>query len=243
MHTEKLLTLAATVLLSAVAYGQGTEPFFCSEPGMVRVYEARDADGKTVSFNADSLADFTGDFTQGHATVISTVTYPEDTSRFRSRIRMRFDRGEVIMDMAALMEEAMQEGMRQSLNAMGDGDDAENQAAMNEILDNTTVSGECRGIPADIYEGMELPDYSIEIKIMFITSKMGCKDRKVIGRESVTTPAGTFDCYVVEETMTAKAMMVNERQVSWYARGVGLVKQQTFDKKKLTGTTLLTAIR
>ena len=204
MHTEKLLTLAATVLLSAVAYGQGTEPFFCSEPGMVRIYEARDADGKTVSFNADSLADFTGDFTQGHATVISTVTYPEDTSRFRSRIRMRFDRGEVIMDMAALMEEAMQEGMRQSLNAMGDGDDAENQAAMNEILDNTTVSGECRGIPADIYEGMELPDYSIEIKIMFITSKMGCKDRKVIGR---------------------------------------LVKQQTFDKKKLTGTTLLTAIR
>lgn len=231
--------------ISAVAYGQGTEPFFCSEPGMVRVYEARDADGKTVSFNADSLADFTGDFTQGHATVISTVTYPEDTSRFRSRIRMRFDRGEVIMDMAALMEEAMQEGMRQSLNAMGDGDDAENQAAMNEILDNTTVSGECRGIPADIYEGMELPDYSIEIKIMFITSKMGCKDRKVIGRESVTTPAGTFDCYVIEETMTAKAMMVNEktRQVSWYARGVGLVKQQTFDKKKLTGTTLLTAIR
>ena len=217
MHTEKLLTLAATVLLSAVAYGQGTEPFFCSEPGMVRIYEARDADGKTVSFN----------------------------SRFRSRIRMRFDRGEVIMDMAALMEEAMQEGMRQSLNAMGDGDDAENQAAMNEILDNTTVSGECRGIPADIYEGMELPDYSIEIKIMFITSKMGCKDRKVIGRESVTTPAGTFDCYVIEETMTAKAMMVNEktRQVSWYARGVGLVKQQTFDKKKLTGTTLLTAIR
>ena len=63
---------------------------------------------------------------------------------------------------------------------------------------------------------MELPDYSIEIKIMFITSKMGCKDRKVIGRESVTTPAGTFDCYVIEETMTAKAMMVNEktRQVS-----------------------------
>ena len=105
-----IMAVSATsaVLLSAVAYGQGTEPFFCSEPGMVRIYEARDADGKTVSFNADSLADFTGDFTQGHATVISTVTHPEDTSRFRSRIRMRFDRGEVIMDMAALMEEAMQ---------------------------------------------------------------------------------------------------------------------------------------
>ena len=116
---------------------------------------------------------------------------------------------------------------------------------MNEILDRTTVTGECRGIPAELSVGMELPDYEIEIKVMFITSKMGCRDRKVIGRESVTTPAGTFDCYVVEETMTAKAMMVNEktRQVSWYARGIGLVRQQTFDKKKLTGTTILTSIR
>lgn len=245
MYTEKLLTLAATVLLSAVAYGQSSEPFFCLEPGRVLVYEGRDADGNPVSFNADSLADFTGDFTQGRATVISTVTYPEDTSSFRSMTLMRFDRGEVIMDMAALMEEAMQEGMSHSLIAMGDGDDAESRAAMKEILDRTTVSGESRGIPADISEGMELPDYSIEIKVMFITSKMGCKDRKVIGRESVTTPAGTFDCYVIEETITAKAMMVNEktRQVSWYARGVGLVKQETWDKKKLTGTTVLTSMR
>ena len=243
---KRTFTLALSlVLMSVMALGQNPEPFFSSKPGRVLVYENLDADGNLISVNADSLAVMTGDFEEGQATVVSTIINQGDSSRFRSRIRMRFDRGEVIMDMAALMEEAMQEGMRQSLNAMGDGDDAENQAAMNEILDNTTVSGECRGIPADIYEGMELPDYSIEIKIMFITSKMGCKDRKVIGRESVTTPAGTFDCYVIEETMTAKAMMVNEktRQVSWYARGVGLVKQQTFDKKKLTGTTLLTAIR
>ena len=91
---------------------------------------------------------------------------------------------------------------------------------MKEVLGKTTVTGECRGIPAELSVGMELPDYEIEIKVMFITSKMGCTDRKVIGRESVTTPAGTFDCFVVEETMTAKAMMVKEktRQVSWYAR-------------------------
>ena len=239
------ILLLSLMLMSVMALGQSLEPFFSSKPGRVLVYEDLDADGNLISVNADSLAVMTGDFEEGQATVVSTIINQGDSSRFRSKVLMKFDRGEAIMDMAALMEEAMQEGMRQSLNAMGDGDDAENQAAMNEILDNTTVSGECRGIPADIYEGMELPDYSIEIKIMFITSKMGCKDRKVIGRESVTTPAGTFDCYVIEETMTAKAMMVNEkpRQVSWYARGVGLVKQQTFDKKKLTGTTLLTAIR
>ena len=193
----------------------------------------------------DSLAVMTGDFEEGQATVVSTIINQGDSSRFRSKVLMKFDRGEVIMDMAALMEEAMQIGMEQSLDAMGSGKDAESQTAMKEVLGKTTVTGECRGIPAELSVGMELPDYEIEIKVMFITSKMGCTDRKVIGRESVTTPAGTFDCFVVEETMTAKAMMVKEktRQVSWYARGIGLVRQQTWDKKKLTGTTVLTSIR
>ena len=238
---KRTFTLALSlVLMSVMALGQNPEPFFSSKPGRVLVYENLDADGNLISVNADSLAVMTGDFEEGQATVINQG----DSSRFRSKVLMKFDRGEVIMDMAALMEEAMQMGMEQSLDAMG-GEDAESQAAMNEILDRTTVTGECRGIPAELSVGMELPDYEIEIKVMFITSKMGCRDRKVIGRESVTTPAGTFDCYVVEETMTAKAMMVNEktRQVTWYARGIGLVRQQTFDKKKLTGTTLLSSIR
>ena len=257
---KKIFILALSLMLMSVmtvmALGQSLEPFFSSKPGRVLVYENLDADGNLISVNADSLAVMIGDFEEGQATVVSTIINQGDSSRFRSKVLMKFDRGEVITDMAALMgevitdmaalmEEAMQEGMRQSMDAMGGGEDAESQAAMNEILDRTTVTGECRGIPAELSVGMELPDYEIEIKVMFITSKMGCRDRKVIGRESVTTPAGTFDCYVVEETMTAKAMMVNEktRQVSWYARGIGLVKQQTFDKKKLTGTTILTSIR
>ena len=243
---KRTFTLALSLMLmSVMALGQNPEPFFSSKPGRVLVYENLDADGNLISVNADSLAVMTGDFEEGQATVVSTIINQGDSSRFRSKVLMKFDRGEVITDMAALMEEAMQEGMRQSMDAMGGGEDAESQAAMMEILDRTTVTGECRGIPAELSVGMELPDYEIEIKVMFITSKMGCRDRKVIGRESVTTPAGTFDCYVVEETMTAKAMMVNEktRQVSWYARGIGLVRQQTFDKKKLTGTTLLSSIR
>ena len=242
---KRTVTLALSlVLMSVMALGQNPEPFFSSKPDRVLVYENLDADSNLISVNADSLAVMTGDFEEGQATVVSTIINQGDSSRFRSKVLMKFDRGEVIMDMAALMEEAMQMGMEQSLDAMG-GEDAESQAAMNEILDRTTVTGECRGIPAELSVGMELPDYEIEIKVMFITSKMGCRDRKVIGRESVTTPAGTFDCYVVEETMTAKAMMVNEktRQVTWYARGIGLVRQQTFDKKKLTGTTVLTSIR
>ena len=48
-----------------------------------------------------------------------------------------------------------------------------------------------------------------------------------------------------EETVTTKAMMQKdvEKTVSWYAYGVGLVKENTYDKKgKLVSTTLLNSI-
>ena len=246
---KKIFILALSLMLMSVmtvmALGQSLEPFFSSKPGRVLVYENLDADGNLISVNADSLAVMIGDFEEGQATVVSTIINQGDSSRFRSKVLMKFDRGEVITDMAALMEEAMQEGMRQSMDAMGGGEDADSQAAMMEILDRTTVTGECRGIPAELSVGMELPDYEIEIKVMFITSKMGCRDRKVIGRESVTTTAGTFDCYVVEEELSVKAMMMNEKssQKSWYARGVGLVRQESRTRKKLTGTSVLTECR
>ena len=155
---KRTFTLALSLMLmSVMALGQNPEPFFSSKPGRVLVYENLDADGNLISVNADSLAVMTGDFEEGQATVVSTIINQGDSSRFRSKVLMKFDRGEVITDMAALMEEAMQEGMRQSMDAMGGGEDAESQAAMMEILDRTTVTGECRGIPAELSVGMELP--------------------------------------------------------------------------------------
>lgn len=239
-----VFVLLGLLLISAMACGQSADPFFPSGAGVVLVYESQDAGGRTESFKTDSVAEFSGDFMHGRATVMSTVV-SGDTILMKTEFPMVFDRGEVMIDMASLMEKAMQEGMRQAMSTAGAGESDEELEAMKEVMEKITVKGESRGIPADVEVGMELPDYEIEIKVMFMTSRMGCRDRRVTGRETVTTPAGTFDCYVVEETMTAKAMMVNEktRQVSWYARGIGLVKQQTWEKKKLMETTVLTAVR
>ncbi|MFT5891771.1 MAG: hypothetical protein ACI9Y7_001878 [Dokdonia sp.] len=68
-------------------------------------------------------------------------------------------------------------------------------------------------------------------------------DRKVQNKESITTPAGTFECYVI--TYTSKMKMGIGRTGSskqWVAEGVGLVKQEDYNKKgKLTGSNMLTS--
>lgn len=244
---RRFIVLASCLLLvPAMAGGQSfPEPFFPSAgAGTVLVYEIRNADGMTQVLKSDSVAVFSGDFTHGQATVISSL-FSGDSLYVRNEVPVVFDRGEVIIDMVSLMEKAMQDGMKEAMNETVGGEEDEELKSMKKVLEKMTVKGECRGIPADMEVGMELPDYWIEVKVMFFSPKMEYRDRRVTGRETVTTPAGTFDCFVVEETMTSKAMMSTEktRQVSWYARGVGLVKQQTWEKKQLTGTTLLTAVR
>ena len=65
---KRTFTLALNlVLMSVMALGQNTEPFFSSKPGRVLVYENLDADGNLISVNADSLAVMTGDFEEGQA--------------------------------------------------------------------------------------------------------------------------------------------------------------------------------
>ena len=68
------------------------------------------------------------------------------------------------------------------------------------------------------------------------------EDRKIVGRESIRTDAGLFDCFILEETITTRSMMMKdvEKIKSWYAYGIGLVKEITYDKNgKLISTMIL----
>ena len=106
------------------------------------------------------------------------------------------------------------------------------------------TSGETRGIPRNPKVG-KLPDYDFHIKINIISMKVRGEDRRIVGTESIQTKAGLFDCYILEETVTIKFMMMKnvEKVKSWYAYGIGLVKEITYDKNgKLLSTMILTEI-
>ena len=69
-------------------------------------------------------------------------------------------------------------------------------------------------------------------------------DREVIGKETVTTKAGTYECYKVSQKMSMK-YIVNAQfsSVEYYAEGVGHVKSESYNKGgKLIGTRELVSI-
>lgn len=109
------------------------------------------------------------------------------------------------------------------------------------------ISGTDLELPTDLSVGQELPDANVTIKVSMSGINMNTTvdmiNRKVEKQESVTTPAGTFDCYVIYNDNKMKAMMVKSTLGSrvWFAEGVGMIKQESYNKSgKSMGVTVLT---
>ncbi len=101
-------------------------------------------------------------------------------------------------------------------------------------------------LPNNLGVGQTLPDADVlmNIKMTPINMKMTSKmfNRKVVSQESLTTPAGTFDCYVITfDSETKMGVKISSSGKLWLAEGVGMVKQETYNKKgDFAGATILT---
>ncbi len=104
-------------------------------------------------------------------------------------------------------------------------------------------------LPNNLSVGQTLPDANVNMRMnmgaMSMNMAFNMTNRKVEGQESLTTPAGTFDCYVITSDNKAKMMMANTSHSSkmWLAEGIGMIRQDVFNKKgKLVSKSVLTAI-
>ena len=112
----------------------------------------------------------------------------------------------------------------------------------------TEITGTNIIIPNELSVGQKLPDSHMNMKIsMGITMeiKVNVINRKIIAKENITCPAGTFDCYVIQVTsvvdMMGKKMTTTSK--SWFAAGVGMVKQiSNGENGKLENSTVLTKL-
>jgi hypothetical protein len=101
--------------------------------------------------------------------------------------------------------------------------------------------------PNNLNVGQSLPDADVlmTVKMPPLNMKMNMNffNRKVEGNESITTPAGTFDCYVITYDSEAKmGIKMTSRNKLWLSEGYGMVKQETYNKKgALIGKSILTA--
>lgn len=109
------------------------------------------------------------------------------------------------------------------------------------------LSGTNLFLPNNLSVGQTLPDADLLMLVSMapMNMKMTVKiyDRKVVGQETVTTPAGTFDCMILSQSTESKmGVKVSGSSQEWYAPDVGMVKQESYNKKgKKIASSVLTS--
>lgn len=192
---------------------QNREPFCCVKQGAELTYQTTDAKGNETSTSVTKITDVSG--FDGNYTLTQTITvFVNGTQMFQPMSVTT-----TITDGNASM-------------ALGGG----------MAVD---ITSDVPFIPSNLSVGQELSTGTMIINMNGIETTQEISSHKVVGQEEINTPAGTFDCFVVEQEYVAKVafMKVKGSQKIWYARGVGNVKTETYDKKgKISSRQILVSI-
>ena len=123
------------------------------------------------------------------------------------------------------------------------------QSSSPEFKDaNAKVSNVFIEYPSSMQVGDQLKDATMQMEVsnkdMSQNMDMKVVNRKVVAKEMVTTPAGTWDCFRITSTVQMKiktmgiGIPMKIDQTEWFSPGFGIVKSES-----KSGSTMLTAIR
>ncbi len=112
------------------------------------------------------------------------------------------------------------------------------------------VNGNNMELPLNPSPGQTLPDSFIEmaLKMGFVNLKMTANvtNRLVEAIEDISVSGGSFKCFKLSSDVNTVALgiKIQAKSIEWYAKGIGVVKSENYDKKgNLTGRTELVEVR
>jgi len=228
MKTNTILfTILLAVSMTTLSEAQNCG-YYNVTKGMVLGYQNLDAKGKITGTTRTSIIDINETGPAILYKVKSEYADAKNTNASAHEYTMRCEDGKFYVDMQNFIDPKSMEGFKDM-----------------EI----SVDGNDMMYPADLSSGQTLPDASITISaatggMNLMNMVVSVTNRQVVGIETVTVPAGTFDCYKITYSVETKLMFkINSTATEYVNMGVGNVKTETYDKKgKLLGTTQLTEL-
>lgn len=228
---KKISPVIALLFVYHIAGAQSCNPFFSIQEGIKSTYDFYNAKNKVVSRNVNEFKNVSGSGNQLKATLLSQVVDVKNGNvTGSSESEWACDNGVV----------------RFSMNAMAiEGVDMTNPTI--EVV----VDGDDMDIPSSFEVGQSLKDVTYHVKmsvsgINMMDRNFEIRNRKVTGKENITTPAGTFDCYKVTYTTESTGKSGNTSKpietAIWYSANVGIVKTENYKDGKVSSAQVLTKI-
>jgi hypothetical protein len=217
---KKWFLIPASALLmaftSSTQSNGGCEGYYMIEKGVTLEYKDYNAKDKLQGSQLTTITELSDVAGVLSATVHSISKDDKDKVTTEGDFNFTCKDGEITIDMKSMMDQQMMEGFED----------------MEVSIDQSNLV-----YPATFTEGQSLPDGTLTMKIsssgmVIMTMVIEVVDRKVEKFESVTTPAGTFDCVKLSQTtkMDMGMMKTTTKSIDWFSKSIGSVRNETYDK-------------
>lgn len=212
----KKLILFTVMIFFGIAL-KAQEIFFPTKEGTVLVYKSFDKKDKETNTVKYTITHLKIDGSDIDITYLIESLDPKEKLVFKEEITIHQKGDKLYFDMSNYINKAafQQNG---------------------EIPAEIQVTGNNLEVPSNPKPGDVLPDANVEMamKLGFVNMKMSANvtNRKVEAIEDITVKAGTFKGYkfTSEVNSTVMGIKVNSKNTDWYAKGVGIVRTESYDK-------------
>ena len=206
---------------------QKCEFYYPKNKGAELVYKNFDKNGKLTGTSSQKVTDYTETATGSEATITVKTTDAKGKTSPESQLKVKCEGGIFYFDMKGYLN--------QDPNAY-QGMDVKMDAQNLEMPSSLKVGDKMK----DGWVKMDVSSGGMKIMSM----QIDITDRTVVGKESVTTPAGTFGCLKISQNATTKmGMTITSKTTQWMCSGTGMIKTETYSSDgKLAGSTVLEAI-
>lgn len=202
--------------------------YYVFEQGNEWTYEHFNNKGKSSGKNLQQVTAYEKTGTGFIATVKSVMFNDKGKKMMEGDLEMRCENSTLIMDMRKFIPEEQQKAFGSyEMKMEAENLELPSKLSVGQSLKNGSITLTAVGSPIPMKLSVEITN------------------RKVEGKETITTPAGTFECYKITSKSVSKTQMgmnmtFEFSSTEWITEKVGLVKNESFDKNgKSSGYTIL----
>jgi hypothetical protein len=192
-----------------------------------------DKNGAVSGVQTWKVSDVTNDGSRVKSTIASTFTDKKGAEVAKGKGTYQCDGGKLMADMRMSLPQAENKGMPE----------------MEAKLTDSYLE-----YPTSLAEGMQLPDGSFTMEAstsgLPSSTQFDIRNRRVTGKETVTSAAGSWEAYKISYDATMRVKMagigipMNLKVNEWFVPGFGVVKSETYTKNgRLAGSSMLTGLK
>ena len=219
MFIPNILLVLFVLITSVIGNAQECEMFSPTKTAVTLEYSSFDKDGNLQSKSKHIVKDV---ISEGSAMLvdIELLNYTKDGKKnLTTGYSAECQNGVFYMDMLRYFDM--------------------NKLATQESLD-MEIEGTYLPFPKNMTESSDLQDGEVAIHIssngeLFGTMTMKITNRKMIGKEKITTPVGSFDCYKISHAHNSYFgnSTGNGTTTEWYAENIGVVKSESYNNQNV----------